>query len=110
MRLKNSLFVKWLVVILFMFYDMNSVFFTHVHIEDSRLVVHSHPYSSAQHQHTSAEFNLIRTFSLAVTIAFASVFASVFRYVIRILVVKRDSFYNLRFYNPLAPLRAPPSC
>ena len=110
MRLRNYPLLKWLLVVLFMFHYINGVFFTHVHVEGSRFVTHSHPYSNAQHQHSSADFSLIRSLSLAVTIAFAIVFASVFCYVMQIIVCKRDLFDYIRFYNPLAPLRAPPSC
>ncbi|MBP7965721.1 MAG: hypothetical protein KAZ12_03670 [Paludibacteraceae bacterium] len=110
MRLRNSSLLKWLLVTLFMFHYMSGAFFTHVHIEGSQLVTHSHPYSNAQHQHSSADFSLIRSLSFAVTIAFAMVFASVFRHVMQIVVFKRDLFDYIRFYNPLAPLRAPPSC
>ena len=110
MRLRNYPFLKWLLVVLFMFHYMNGVFFTHVHFEGSSFVTHSHPYSNSQHQHSSADFSLIRSLSLAVTIAFAIVFASVFCYVMQIIVCKRDLFDYIRFYNPLAPLRAPPSC
>lgn len=110
MRLRNYPLLKWLLVVLFMFHYMNGVFFTHVHVEGSHLVTHSHPYSNSQHQHSSVDFSLIRSLSLAVTIAFAMVFASVFRHVSRIIVIKQDLFDYVHFYNPLALLRAPPSC
>lgn len=110
MRLRNYPFLKCLLVLLFIFHYMSGVFFTHVHVEGSHLVAHSHPYSNSQHQHSSADFSLIRSLSLAVTIVFAMVFASVFRHVTQIIVVKRDLFDVIQFYNLLAPLRAPPSC
>ena len=110
MRLRNSSLLKWLLVILFMFYYVDGVFYTHVHVEGSRIITHSHPYSNAHHQHSSADFSLIRALSFAVTIAFAMVFSSVFRHVTRIILDGYDSLNNTTFYNLHAPLRAPPSC
>jgi len=110
MSLRNYSVLKWLLVVLFMFYYVDGVFFTHVHVEGSRIITHSHPYSNAHHQHSSVDFSLIRALSFAVTIAFAMVFASVFRHITRILLDPYELLSDTTFYNPLAPLRAPPSC
>ena len=110
MHLRNRPFFKCLLVGLFLVHYMSVVFFTHVHVEGSHLIAHSHPYSNSHHQHSSADFSLIRSLSFAVTIAFAMVFASVFRHVTQVILVKHPFFRTIAFYNPLAPLRAPPSC
>lgn len=110
MGLRFFVSLKWVLVALFMLHYMNNVFFTHVHVEGSHLVAHSHPYSNSHHQHSSIDFSLIKSLSLAVTIAFAMVFASIFRHLTRVLLVRYDVFNDTIFYNPLAPLRAPPSC
>ena len=108
MRLRNSSLLKWLLVTLFMFHYMSGAFFTHVHIEGSQLVTHSHPYSNAQHQHSSADFSLIRSLSSVLTLFVAVVYASIFLHITRVFLVAYQENRQTCFYNPLAPLRAPP--
>lgn len=110
MGARNSSLFKWLLVALFMFHYMNGVFFTHIHIEGSQIISHSHPYSNAQHQHSAADVSLIRSLSTAFTLAFALVCASIFRHITRVIFISCKEVRQLSFYNPLAPLRAPPAC
>ncbi|HHT60608.1 MAG: hypothetical protein QM280_02735 [Bacteroidota bacterium] len=63
---KNS--IKWLLILLFVFYHINDVFFTHVHIEGTKITTHSHPYSNQNHQHSKTNFNLIQALTSVLTL------------------------------------------
>lgn len=59
-RRKNIYFqaIKWLLPLLFIFFINGQSFFTHFHLEDNTIVVHSHPFNKGEkrtHHHTSKE-------------------------------------------------------
>ncbi|NCA79507.1 MAG: hypothetical protein EOM76_04880 [Sphingobacteriia bacterium] len=82
---------------------------THTHIEGNKITTHSHPYSNPNHQHSTANFNLIQSLS----------FCSIFSYLGTDTILKPvlptvhtlNSFYTQHFANFLKAvscLRAPP--
>ena len=50
--------IKWLLPLLFIFFINGKTFFTHTHLIDDTIVVHSHPFKKSEkttHHHTSKE-------------------------------------------------------
>ncbi|MFA5657621.1 MAG: hypothetical protein WDA37_12845 [Dysgonamonadaceae bacterium] len=50
--------IKWLLPLLFIFFINGKIFFTHNHLENNSIVVHSHPFKKGEkttHNHTPKE-------------------------------------------------------
>lgn len=58
-KLHTSKLLRWGLLVLFSTYFLSISIFTHTHIVDNVLVVHSHPYKSSSHQHTTNALMLI---------------------------------------------------
>ena len=57
-------YLKWLLPVIFIAYYSCITLFIHVHIEHGTTIVHSHPYKpGTEHEHTTAEFQLIHMLS-----------------------------------------------
>ena len=59
MKVKSSIqTIKWLLPLLFIFFINGKIFFTHSHLENDSIVVHSHPFKKGEkttHNHTAKE-------------------------------------------------------
>ena len=100
-------------LLLFVAYYGGNTLFTHVHMDGTTRVVHSHPYSKGtpadpQHTHTAKSFDLIKLFSLqgfVAAVVMALFFGSLYRLCVPIIGrVFRLCSAPVRFYA----LRAPP--
>lgn len=52
-------FIRWFLPLLFIFFINGKSFFTHTHIVDDIVVIHSHPFKKSEkttHNHTTKEF------------------------------------------------------
>ena len=55
--------VKLILPVFFIAYILNVSLFLHTHIVNGVTIVHSHPWSDANHHHSSAQFQLIHLLS-----------------------------------------------
>jgi hypothetical protein len=53
--------IKIFLLVLFIQYYFNLIYYQHFHWENNQLVVHSHPYKDLGHHHSSTDFQTIRT-------------------------------------------------
>lgn len=57
----RSPILKYLLLILFLGYFGSITLFSHTHQIEGAVKAHSHPYKTANHQHSSGEFAVIST-------------------------------------------------
>ncbi|HIX26584.1 MAG TPA: hypothetical protein H9859_02950 [Candidatus Barnesiella excrementigallinarum] len=87
---------KYFLPILFITYMGCISLFTHTHVVNGVTIVHSHPYKSgAEHEHTTAEFQLIHILSNVTTVE-----PSMWAFFAVVLFA-----YSCRLYNPHSAFR-----
>ena len=106
--------LKWLLLILFVLYNVNITLFMHVHYIDGHPVAHSHPYTGTpghhHHSHTCAEFHTIQFLSLLALLTWGTfMLKAVFRAVHRVCYSRNNPILDYLFL-PSYGLRAPPAC
>jgi hypothetical protein len=101
--------VGYFLVILFVLYYGSVTLLGHSHTVNGVTIVHSHPFKSNKHQHSTAEFKFISILSNFISLTIFSIFL--------IELIKNSSFYKYIIEKPLIistthllsnGLRAPP--
>ncbi len=108
---RNKYIVSLGLLILYLVFQAGTSVFPHTHIIDGEKMVHSHPYSSAGHDHTSDQVKVIELLSSGQTLKVQIPF---------IQKVELPVLYELSFsegpsilhdpYTRCVSLRAPPFC
>lgn len=101
--------LRYALVLVFLSYYGCCVFSTHVHIDSARFVAHAHPYSSPDHQHTTADFchlRLLNLFTVMVSLGVGMCFFAVLIGRLHVCVVEACGGL---LHHTLALLRAPPA-
>lgn len=97
--------------ILFIVYIGSISFFTHAHIVNGVTIVHSHPFDSdTNHEHTTAEFQLIQHLNAVVVLpsVFAGIGIALFLIPLYLILFnKKQELYSLVTTGALF-LRGPP--
>ncbi|MGN0186705.1 MAG: hypothetical protein ACI392_03055 [Paludibacteraceae bacterium] len=116
MKLHNTRIISWLnatlryaFVLVFLLYYGCCVLSTHVHIDGARFVTHAHPYSSPNHQHTTADFDHLRLVNVVAVATPLGVSFLCLLQVIEVLCVRVSDVCRSVWHYALALLRAPPA-
>ncbi len=108
---KNKHFISICLLVLYLVFQAGISVFTHVHILNGEKLVHSHPYSNANHTHTSDQAIAIARLSSAQTLkAETAVFREVHLPMLYALTFNTDSFSTKVPHAHCVSLRAPPFC
>ena len=106
-------YVKWLLPLLFIFFINGKTLYTHAHVIDDILVVHSHPFKkgeSTPHNHTSKELIAIdfhtNSHSTDAIIPHIEINSPIFTFSCHDYIQKDKVFLSAENNNVL--LRAPP--
>jgi len=98
-----------LLLTLFLTYQVSITLFTHVHIVNGVMIVHSHPSSGKHHTHTTGQVISIAHLSTIQTLeAGVQIEVTVFRPVLYVLEYKTDTFRAKALCTQSIHLRAPP--
>ena len=60
---KISVFLRFLLLILFVSYYGSITLFYHAHRVNEQIIVHSHPFNNQEHSHSAAQYDLIKILS-----------------------------------------------
>ena len=94
---------------LFLAYQIGITSFTHVHIVNGVMIVHSHPSSDKNHKHTTGQVISIAHLSTVQTLeAELSIELEVLRLVLYILEYNVNTFRVKALHTRCVHLRAPP--
>ncbi|MDE6799092.1 hypothetical protein [Bacteroides caecimuris] len=109
MSKRKYILTPLLLLTLFLTYQVSITLFTHVHIVNGVMIVHSHPSSGKHHTHTTGQVISIAHLSVIQTLeAEAPTEVSVFRPVLYVLEYKTNTFRAKAPYTQCVRLRAPP--
>ena len=98
-----------LLLALFLMYQVSITLFTHVHIVNGVMIVHSHPSSEKHHTHTTGQVILIAHLSTIQTLEpGGQTEMTVFRPVLYVLEYKTNTFRAKALCAQCIHLRAPP--
>lgn len=96
---------------LFLAYQVSVTAFTHAHIVNGVMIVHSHPSSDKHHTHTAGQVITIACLSTLQGLeAGPEATAEAGRPVLRVLEYPADTFCAHASHVSVPSLRAPPSC
>ena len=105
--------IKWLLPLLFIFFINGQLFFTHFHLEENTIVVHSHPFKKGEkrtHHHTTKELLAIEFHTHGIStdaiIPHIEINSPFFITIEHDYLQKNDSFVSQEISSVL--LRAPP--
>ncbi len=108
-RRRRHILSPLLLLALFLTYQVSITAFTHVHIVNGVMIVHSHPSSQKHHQHTSGQVISIAHLSTIHTLpAEVGTTIAVDRPVLYVLEYQTDTFRAKAFHTRGVHLRAPP--
>ncbi len=106
-------YIKWLLPLLFIFFINGKTLYTHAHVIDDILVVHSHPFKKGEttpHNHTSKELIAIdfhtHSYSTDAIIPHIEINSPLFIFIQHSYKQKDKTFLSAENSNVL--LRAPP--
>lgn len=100
--------LRYALVLVFLWYYGCCVFSTHVHIDGARFVTHAHPYSSSNHQHSTADFDHLRLVNVVAVAGLSGVNLPCLPQVVEVLRVCVCDAVSGAWHHTLALLRAPP--
>jgi hypothetical protein len=109
MKVQMKHIISCLLAVIFAGYFSSVTCFTHTHIVNGRIVVHSHFYfGGTEHTHTeNAIATIFQISHVPMILAAPLVVAEVLRTIVTTFLVKETMLPNLGF-TPCNPLRAPP--
>ena len=105
---KTKKIVSLLLLVLYVGYYAGTTFFVHSHNCTNGVIIHSHPYTSATHTHSTTSFQLIDSLT---TTLFVGGAVLIFLVLFSVSKAHLYSFYRQYSLNSLIgsnPLRAPP--
>lgn len=109
MSKKKHIIAPLLLLALFLTYQVSITMFTHVHIVNGVMIVHSHPSSSKHHTHTTGQVISIAHLAVIHTLAAeAGTTITVDRPVLYVLDYQTNTFRAPAPHTHCIHLRAPP--
>lgn len=110
MSKRRHILAPLLLLTLFLTYQVSITMFTHVHIVNGVMIVHSHPSSGKHHSHTTGQVISIAHLSVVHTLeAEVGTSVAVFRPVLYVLEYQTNTFRAKAPHTQCVHLRAPPS-
>lgn len=102
--------MKWFLPLLFILYLGGITLFTHSHVINGVIIVHSHPFKG-EHEHTEVQFETIFYLSAVVSSALPELLSVAPAFLILLFVLRAPATERTKYVKPRSgiSLRAPPA-